>query len=170
MDMGIHCIDLLQYISGTKATAVTGFAHTQTFSYNADDSSAIVMKMDNGALAMVDACFNIPDEAAKWRIELFGDEGRLIGENVIGQVDGGTLDAMFCGKPGAYDAQQDIKTGEKAEIKVEFGDAYTREIESFGNSILNNLPLEVPATDAVQVQRVMEAAYRSNDEKTVITL
>ena len=29
---------------------------------------------------------------------------------------------------------------------------YTREIESFGNSILNNLPLEVPASDAVQVQ------------------
>ena len=47
---------------------------------------------------------------------------------------------------------------------------YTREIESFGNSILNNLPLEVPAEDAVQVQRVMEAAYRSNDEKCVVDL
>ena len=47
---------------------------------------------------------------------------------------------------------------------------YTREIESFGNSILNDLPLEVPASDAVQVQRVMEAAYRSNDEKCVVEL
>jgi predicted dehydrogenase len=47
---------------------------------------------------------------------------------------------------------------------------YTREIESFGNSILNGLPLEVPAEEAVYVQRVMEAAYRSNDTGVTITL
>ena len=47
---------------------------------------------------------------------------------------------------------------------------YTREIESFGNSLLTGAPLEVPAADAVYVQRVMEAAYRANDEKTVIDL
>lgn len=170
MDMGVHCIDLMQYIIGSKVIEVAAFHDTLTFHYEVEDSSMVLLRLENGCQCVVQSNFNIPDEAAKWRIELFGDEGRLIGENVIGQVDGGTLDAMFCGKPGAYDAQQDIKTGEKAEIKVEFGDAYTREIESFGNSILNNLPLEVPATDAVQVQRVMEAAYRSNDEKTVITL
>ena len=56
------------------------------------------------------------------------------------------------------------------QLDVEFGNMYTREIESFGNSILNNLPLEVPASDAVQVQRVMEAAYRSNDNKCVVDL
>ena len=170
MDMGVHCIDLMQYIIGSKVIEVAAFHDTLSFNYEVEDSSMVLLRLENGCQCVVQSNFNIPDEAAKWRIELFGDEGRLIGENVIGQVDGGTLDAMFCGKPGAYDAQQDIKTGEKAEIKVEFGDAYTREIESFGNSILNNLPLEVPATDAVQVQRVMEAAYRSNDEKTVITL
>lgn len=170
MDMGVHCIDLMQYIIGSKVKEVAAFHDTLTFNYEVEDSSMVLLRLENGCQCVVQSNFNIPDEAAKWRIELFGDEGRLIGENVIGQIDGGTLDAMFCGKPGAYDAQQDIKTGEKAEIKVEFGDAYTREIESFGNSILNNLPLEVPATDAVQVQRVMEAAYRSNDEKTVITL
>lgn len=170
MDMGVHCIDLMQYILGSKVIEVAAFHDTLTFHYEVEDSSMVLLRLENGCQCVVQSNFNIPDEAAKWRIELFGDEGRLIGENVIGQIDGGTLDAMFCGKPGAYDAQQDIKTGEKAEIKVEFGDAYTREIESFGNSILNNLPLEVPATDAVQVQKVMEAAYRSNDEKTVITL
>lgn len=169
MDMGVHCIDLMQYIIGSKVIEVAAFNDTLTFHYEVEDSSMVLLRLENGCQCVVQSNFNIPDEAAKWRIELFGDEGRLIGENVIGQVDGGTLDAMFCGKPGAYDAQQDIKTGEKAEIKVEFGDAYTREIESFGNSILNNLPLEVPATDAVQVQKVMEAAYRSNDEKIVIT-
>ena len=77
---------------------------------------------------------------------------------------------MFCGEVGGYDAQQDTKDVKGEQLDVEFGNMYTREIESFGNSILNNLPLEVPASDAVQVQRVMEAAYRSNDNKCVVDL
>lgn len=130
----------------------------------------VLLRLENGAQCVVQSNFNIPDAAAKWRVEIFGDQGRLVGENVIGQIDGGSLDALFCGDQGAYDAQQDTQnvTGEK--IDVEFGNMYTREIESFGNSILNGTPLEVPASDAVYVQRVMEAAYRANDEKTVIDL
>ena len=107
---------------------------------------------------------------AKWRLEFFGDKGRLCGENIIGQVDGGTLDALFCGDVGGYDAQQDVKDVKGEEIQVEFGDMYTREIESFSNSILNGLPLEVPAEQAVYVQKVMEAAYKANDEKKVVVL
>ena len=49
-------------------------------------------------------------------------------------------------------------------------DAYAREIASFSNSLLTGAPVEVPAQQAVQVQRIMEAAYRSNDEKITITL
>ena len=35
---------------------------------------------------------------------------------------------------------------------------------------LTGAPLEVPATQAVQVQRIMEAAYRSNDEGKIVKL
>ena len=37
-------------------------------------------------------------------LEFFGDQGRLMGENVVGQVDGGALDALFLGPQGGYDA------------------------------------------------------------------
>lgn len=170
MDMGVHCIDLMQYVTGSKVKEVAAFQDTLTFHYEVEDSSMVMLRLENGAQCVVQSNFNIPDQAAKWRLEFFGDQGRLAGENIIGQVDGGTLDALFCGDVGGYDAQQDTKEVAGTEIPVTFGNMYTREIESFGNSILNNLPLEVPASDAVQVQRVMEAAYRANDEKTVITL
>ena len=64
VDMGIHCIDLLQYISGLEAVSCMGYAPTQTFSYEVDDSAAVIMKMNNGSFAYVDANFNIPDAAA----------------------------------------------------------------------------------------------------------
>ena len=170
MDMGVHCIDLMQYILGTKVKDVAAFHDTLTFNYEVEDSSTVLLRMENGAQCVVQSNFNIPDDAAKWRIELFGDQGRLIGDTVIGQVDGGSLDAMFLGAQGAYDAQQDKKDGERSAIEVEFGNMYAREVASFSNSILTGAPLEVPAEEAVQVQRVMEAAYRSNDEARTIKL
>ena len=170
MDMGVHCIDLLQYILGTKAKEVAAFHDTLTFHYEVEDSSTVLIRMENGAQCVVQSNFNIPDDAAKWRIELFGDQGRLIGDTVIGQVDGGTLDAMFLGEQGGYNAQQDKKDGARQTVEVEFGNMYAREVASFSNSILTGAPLEVPAEEAVQVQRVMEAAYRSNDETKIVTL
>ena len=170
MDMGVHCIDLMQYILGTKAKDVAAFNDTISFRYDVEDTSTVLMRMENGAQCVVQSNFNIADDAAKWRIEVFGEEGRLIGDTVIGQVDGGKLDAMFLGKQGGYDAQQDKKDGQRTQIQVEFGNMYAREIESFSNSILTGAPVEVPAEEAVQVQRIMEAAYRSSDEGVTVKL
>ena len=166
MDMGVHCIDLLQYINGSPVVQVAAMHDTISFDYEVEDTSTVLLRLANGCQCVVHSNFNIPDEAAKWRVELFGDKGRLLGENVIGQIDCGTLEGMFC-EPGAYNAQQDNNLAKGEMLDAEFGNMYTREIESFGNSILNDLPLEVPATDAVRLQKIMALAYRANDEKKI---
>ena len=68
---------------------------------------------------------------------------------------------VITGNQMNYDAQQDKEAAASADIRVEFGNMYTKEIESFGESILMGKALEVPAEDAVQVQRIVEAAYES---------
>ena len=55
-------------------------------------------------------------------------------------------------------------------IPGDFGNMYTREIESFSDSILNNKPLVVPAPDAVHVQRIMETAYASGEELKILKI
>lgn len=170
MDMGVHCIDLMQYILNTKVKQVAAFQDTLTFQYEVEDSSMVMLRMENGTQCVVQSNFNIPDDAAKWRLEFFGDQGRLLGDTIIGQVDGGKLDALFLDGPGEYDAQQDKKDIVGEAMTVEFGNFYTREITSFSNAILTGAPVEVPAEDAVQVQRVLEAAYRSNEEHRFIDL
>jgi Predicted dehydrogenases and related proteins len=45
---------------------------------------------------------------------------------------------------------------------------YTKEIESFSNSILNGDKIEVPVEDAIQVQRVIEAVYESSEKGVFI--
>lgn len=171
MDMGVHCIDLIRYVTGQNVKQVTAMHDTLSFNYEVEDSSTLLMRMEKGALATVQSNFNIPDEASLWRLEFFGTRGRLVGSDVIGQVDGGKLDALFMQDVGSYDMQQDhASNAEKADIQVEFGNAYAREVESFCLSVLNGTTLEVPAEEAVAAQRVIEAAYLSNNEGRTISL
>ncbi len=163
MDMGVHCIDLMQYITGSKVKEVMALNDTLSFQYEVEDTSTVLMCMENGCQCVVQSNFNVPDAAAKWRLEFFGEQGRLLGDNIIGQIDGGTLDAMFLEKQGDYNAQQDTNEVSIESCHVDFGNMYAREIESFSNSLITGTAVEVPASEAVQVQRVMEAAYAASE-------
>ena len=170
MDMAIHCIDLIRYITGQEVTEAAGLVGNQIFKYNVEDAGGVIMRLSNGAIAYVDANFNIPDAAAKCKMEFYGTKGSIFAQGTVSQVEGGEIEVLCTGDAMGYDASQNREEVKPLEIQVEFGNMYTREIESFSNSVLTGAPLEVPASDAVQVQRVMEAAYRSNDEGITIKL
>jgi len=44
---------------------------------------------------------------------------------------------------------------------------YTREIESFSDSILNDTPVAIPMEVGLHIQQVTDAAYRSAENKTI---
>ena len=167
MDMGVHCIDLIEYVTGQRVRRVAGLNKTISFAYDVEDTSTVLLELEEGAQCVVHTSFNIPDEVAKWRLEFFGMKGRLLGENIIGQNDGGTVNAVFLEKTGEYDARQDHADEAGVMLKADFGNMYTREIESFAASLLTGSPLEVPAEDALHVQRIIELAYRSSLENRI---
>lgn len=163
VDLGVHCIDLIQYIVGSKAVKVASFTNTKTFSYEVDDSSSTIIQLENGANAYIDAFMNIPDEAAKCRLEFYGTAGSMLAEGTIGQVEGGKVEVILSDSSKGYDATQDRMEDNKKELKVEFGNMYTKEIESFSESILQGKDVAVSGDDAVFVQKVVEAAYQSSN-------
>ena len=163
MDMGVHCIDLIEYITGGKTVKTVGFNDTKTFSYKVDDSSNILIKLDNGVTGYVDSHFNIPDDAAFCRLEFYGTKGSLLAEGTIGQVEGGSVKAVFSGGDAGYEAAQNRTQTGAVELTAEFGNMYTKEIESFSDSILSGSPVQVPLTDAIHIQKVVEAAYKSSE-------
>lgn len=163
MDMGVHCLDLIQYITGHKAKRAAGMASTLTFDYEVEDSGALLVELENGALCHIESHFNIPDAAARGRFEIYGTKGSMLAEGTISQVEGGKLEVMISDDSLGYDAQQDRNDVEPMKVDVEFGNMYTKEIESFSKSILEGTPVEVPAEDAVQVQDVIQSAYRTDE-------
>lgn len=170
MDMGVHCIDLLQYITGKKAKKVAGFSGNKTFNYEVEDSSSAMLELEDNIYAYVESNFNIPDAAARCRMEIYGTKGSLLAEGTIGQVEGGKVETYFSEDSLGYNAQQDRNENSTGLLEAEFGNMYTKEIESFSESILTGKALEVPAEDALQVQKVVEAVYESSSGGKVILL
>ncbi len=170
IDMGVHCVDLMEYITGMRALRVAALSDTLTFDYDVEDSCTLLMQMENGAHCIVQTNFNIPDEAAKWRMEFFGTAGRLLGDNIIGQIDGGELRAVYTAQDSGYDAQQDHDGVSEERLTAQYGNMYTREVESFAASILEGKPLVAPAEDALRVQRILEAAYQSAETRRFVEL
>lgn len=164
MDMGVHCIDLLQYITGSNAKKVAALTGTKTFGYEVEDSASLIFETESGTYCYVDSNFNIPDAAARCRLEIYGTKGSMLAEGTIGQVEGGRLEVVLSDDSLGYDAKQSRVDVEPVEIKVEFGNLYTKEIESFSTTVLEGGVPEVPVEDALQVQKVVESAYKSSSE------
>ncbi len=169
MDMGVHCIDLLQYIVGSKAKRVAAFASTNTFSYEVEDQASLMMQLENGAVAYVESNFNIPDAVVS-KLEIYGTSGSIVALGTLSQEEGGKIEVIAADTSAGYDAQQTRNEVKPMEVKVEFGNMYTKELESFGRSVLEDAPIDVPAADAIWAQKIIMAAYESNETGKFIEL
>jgi predicted dehydrogenase len=167
IDMGVHAIDLIQYLTDSKVTKVAALNDTKTFQYSVDDSSCVLMKLSNGATAHVDSNFNIPDAASLSLFEIYGTKGSIIAEGTLSQEEGGKVRFMVSDVAG-YDANQNRNQVKPLDVPVTFGNMYTKEIESFSNSILTGAPIQVPMSDALYVQRIVTAAYESGEKEIFV--
>lgn len=169
IDLGVHCIDLLQYITGLKACGVMALCDTQTFEYEVDDSVSLVMKMDNGAHAYVDANFNIPDDAAQSRLEIYGTKGSIIADGTLGQEEVGSTKVSLAEEAG-YDAMQNRGKVNSYFLEEASGNMYTKEIEAFSAAIQENAEPPVNIEAGILVQEIVEAAYKSSETGKFIVL
>ncbi len=165
MDMGVHCVDLIRYITGLEVTEAAGICGNQVFKYSVEDAGGVIMKLSNGAIAYVDANFNIPDAAAKCKIEFYGTKGSIFAQGTISQVEGGEIEVLCTGDSLGYDAAQDRNEVAPLDVNVEFGNMYTKEIEAFGKAVAGEAPVAITADDAIASQKVIEAAYASSKSK-----
>ncbi len=169
-DMGVHCIDLLQYISGMSVCDVVAMTGNQIFKYEVEDSASVIMRMENGCCAYVDTAFNIPDDAAVCKLEFYGTAGSIFAEGTVSQEEVGTVRVTKTDPNKAYDASQQRAGDVSSTLTVTPGNMYTKEVEAFGDAIINDTEPPVKGLCAVFDQLIIEAAYESNKTKRVVSL
>jgi len=160
MDMGSHCIDLLEMFFG-KVDRVSCFNNNLIHDYKSEDSSIVSLVFENGALGTVDSFFCIPDNSSKNILELYGSKGSIIARGTIGQNAIGDMVAYLEEGDSGYDANQQRTSGEEIVINPSPVNTYCAEFEEFSNAILEN---RVPINNAaigLESQKVLTACYLS---------
>ena len=169
MDMAIHSVDILRYMFG-EVVEVASFNDNITHGYPVEDSGIVMLRFENGAYGICDAFFNIPDEAAKGVLELYGTKGSLLAEGTISQTGKGRMVAHILKEQRGYDAKQERGVIEPQEIKAELKDLFQAEVEDFVDAILNHKKPMNSGEEALKNMIVIEAAYKSQKEGRIIKI
>lgn len=164
MDLGVHCIDLLQYISGKKIKRVSGLCSSLTFDYDIDDSASVLFQTEDGAHGYVDANFNVRDDVLESKLEFYGTKGCIICRGTVSQEEIGTTRVSVTLKGDGYDINHEKGAQHVYELSHKKQSLYKKEIESFADYILNDNPEAALLEEGIHVQKVCEAAYTSSEK------
>ena len=137
IDMGGHCIDLLEMFFGEVAK-VCCFINNTVQDYKSEDSAAAMLFFENGALGTVDTFFCIPDNSSKNVLELYGSKGSILAKGTIGQAPAGEMAAFLEKDSEGYDAQQARTEAQGMTIDPEPVNTYQAEIEEFSQAIIDD--------------------------------
>lgn len=162
IDMGSHCIDLLEQFLG-KVTEVHCHAESLVQDYLVEDTAVLTAKCETGAIAVVDAHFNIPDAASRNILELYGTRGAVWARGTVGQDSTGQMTACLAPEETEYDAAQ-VRAGGAGEQEIvpdQPGNIYQAEIEAFANAIETGADPPVDGAAGLWNMKIMAAAYRS---------
>lgn len=160
MDMGGHCMDLLEMFFG-EVKKVSCFINNSVHNYKAEDSAVAMLFFENGALATVDTFFCIPDAGSKTRLELYGSRGSILAEGTIGQGTAGEMAAYFEERAGEYDGLQNTGGGKKVAVNPEPVNMYRAEIEEFSAAILEGHSTALTGKAGLRSQQILTACYES---------
>jgi len=170
MDMGNHCIDLLEMLFG-RTTEIALLTGRLVQEYEAEDTSVAVLRFANGAMGIIDAHFNIPDAASRNMLEVYGSMGSVTTQGTIGQMSTGSIHALLQERAAGYDAQQEREPAVNEQlIEPEPVNMYRAQIEDMGNAVAEDRPPGVSGEDGLWNHRVVLAAYESAKTGQVVRL
>jgi predicted dehydrogenase len=169
IDMGGHCIDLMEMFFG-RITRVSCFINNSVHDYKSEDSAAAMLFFENGALGTVDTFFCIPDNSSKNVLELYGSKGSILAEGTIGQGPAGKMVAFLEQNGKDYDAKQTRTAAEGTlyqvrcrgmAIEPEPVNTYQAEIEEFSQSIIDDRQPVISGDLGLRSQKILTACYES---------
>lgn len=169
MDMGSHCIDLLEMFFG-KIKNVNCMINNNVHSYKSEDSAVVSFTFENGAMGTVDTYFCIPDNSSKNILELYGSKGSIIAKGTIGQGASGEMVAYLENDGAGYNAEQLRNADEGLVINPTPVNTYLAEIEEFSCAILEKREPANTFALGLRSQKVLAACYQSAKNGKVVDI
>ncbi len=167
IDMGGHCVDLLEMFFG-KVTRVSCFINNTVHDYKSEDSAVVMLFFENGAIGTVDTFFCIPDNSSKNVLELYGSKGSILANGTIGQGPAGQMKAFLEEDSEDYDAQQGRTEAHEMVLAPEPVNTYQAEIEEFGRAVIEDREPLINGELGLRSQKILTACYESTSSGKVV--
>ena len=162
MDLGVHCVELIEFVLGEEITEMQGFCATQTFSYEVEDSAVVIFKTKSGTLGHIDVNFNVPDKAAQSKLELYGTKGYLQTVGTLAQTESGTMTHLYAPQDGYVAQQNNRAASEPVTYEAEGANLYEKQIKAFCDILRTGKPDYFYTDRAVHVQALVDKLYEQN--------
>lgn len=151
MDLGAHPVYVLAYLLG-RPVRVTGLM-TNPYGTSSDENAIALVEFENGVLGACETgfvTFGVPD-----LLEVYGTEGSVFVRD--GEVSVSTKSMLRVGVPVS-----------KPQC---LPDVQPPPIDRFVHACLSGVtPENIGARDALVITRIIESAYRANEQRKTITL
>ena len=158
MDLAVHCMELYTSVTGDRIEDVMAYYATNSFKYEVEDSAVIIFKGECGSLGSIEVNFNVPDNAATSKAEIYGTKGSLIAEATLGQEEVGKLKYTFAPQ-GDYEANQDRVVNKARVYYGNKGNIYTKQFAAFNKLITSGKPDYTNAENAINIQSLCDKIY-----------
>lgn len=160
IDMGSHCIDLLEMLMG-KVVEVSSYTGNLVQDYPVEDTALVLLKFEEGALGVIDNHFNIPDASSENRLEIYGSKGSILAKGTIGQDSSGYIVQRIEKEKKGYEAEQRREEIKEEEITLKPVNMYQSEIEDFSRCILEDSQPSFKGEDGLRNLKIILAVYES---------
>jgi 1,5-anhydro-D-fructose reductase (1,5-anhydro-D-mannitol-forming) len=144
-DIGSHCIDLLRFLLDDQVTQVATVAEHDAASGPLEAGAAISLAFKRGTFAAVTVSFR---GAYRTAFEISGETGQIIAE-----------DGLSSERPVRVTLLRNGRIEAVEEIPNE--GSYSRMLDGFSTWVQGGAEYLSPGQDAVEMQRVLDAAYAS---------
>ena len=157
-DLGVHCMELFNSITGDDIAQCQAFMATRTFRYEVEDSAVIMFRSEKGVLGHIDVNFNLPDTSTQSKVELYGTEGSILAIGTMGQTESGTMQYIYTPQSN-YEAGQtrvdpvpEIFTGAEGNI-------YCKQFSAVADLIASGKTCYENAMQALKIQKLCDSIY-----------
>lgn len=168
IDLGVHVIDLVRYLSGNpKAVSVYGAAFQKLYDRkgaiskekylssgatdhdicDVEDLASALIRFDNGEVLSIEAAFSLNIKEDCGTIEMFGTKA---GVKLNPEIE-------------FYSSQYDYLSNVTLDVSsaMDMSGKFCKEINHFVSCVQDGMQCKAPATDGVELMKILDAIYES---------
>jgi predicted dehydrogenase len=143
-DLGVHCIDALRFIVSQEVRAVSALVNYDEH-WVVEASASAALQFETGTLGTVSVSARTPYQTY---LEVAGETGVL-----------SSVNALNVEHPPMVELRRGFEVIERREVSN--AQAYTAQVDAFASAIEDGREFEIPATEGLRNQIILDAAFRS---------